>query len=90
LKPGRATTDLSHTAHAATIGAVEQLVVDFNAVVPGLVDDTDGSVTYSATDDAETYSVVDEVARRALLSDARGEERDSGKRTMGVGQILST
>ena len=71
LKPRRATTDLSHTAHAATIGAVEQLVVDFNAVVPGLVDDTDGSVTYSTTDDAETYSVVDEVARRALLSDAR-------------------
>jgi len=40
-------------------------------VVPGLVSDIDGSVTYSASDDAETYSVVDEVARRALSTGAR-------------------
>ena len=33
--------------------------------------DLDGSVTYSASDDAETYSVVDEVARRALCTGAR-------------------
>jgi hypothetical protein len=45
--------------------------VDLDAVVPGLVSDIDGSVTYSASDDAETYSVVDEVARRALSTGAR-------------------
>ena len=71
LKPRRATTDLSYAAHAATAGAVEQLLVDLDAVVPGLVSDIDGSVIYSASDDAETYSVVDEVARRALYTGAR-------------------
>jgi Bacterial archaeo-eukaryotic release factor family 11 len=71
LKPGRATTDVSYAAHAATAGAIEQLLVDFDAVVPGLVSDIDGSVIYSASDDAETYSVVNEVARRALFTGAR-------------------
>jgi hypothetical protein len=71
LKPRLATTDVSYAAHAATAGAIEQLLVDLDAVVPGLVSDIDGSVTYSASDDAETYSVVDEVARRALYTGAR-------------------
>ena len=71
LKPERATTDVSYAAHAATAGAIEQLLVDFDAVVPGLVSDIDGSVIYSASDDAETYSVVNEVARRALFTGAR-------------------
>jgi hypothetical protein len=71
LKPRRATTDVSYAAHAATAGAVEQLLVDLDAVVPGLVSDVDGSVIYSASDDAETYSVVDEIARRALSTGAR-------------------
>jgi hypothetical protein len=71
LKPRRATTDVSYAAHAATAGAIDQLLVDLDAVIPGLVSDIDGSVTYSASDDAETYSVVDEVARRALYTGAR-------------------
>jgi hypothetical protein len=71
LKPRLATTDVSHAAHAATAGAIEQLLVDLDAVIPGLVSDIDGSVIYSASDDAETYSVVDEVARRALYTGAR-------------------
>jgi len=49
----------------------DQLPVDLDAVVPGLVSDIDGSVIYSASDDAEAYSVVDEVARRALCTGAR-------------------
>ena len=71
MKPRRATTDLSYVAHAATAGAVDQLVVDLDAVIPGVVSDIDGSVTYAASDDAETYSVVDEVAKRALCTGAR-------------------
>jgi hypothetical protein len=71
LKPRRATTDISYAAHAATAGAIEHLLVDLDVVVPGLVSDIDGSVVYSASDDAETYSVVDEVARRALYTGAR-------------------
>ena len=78
LKPRRATTDVSYAAHAATAGAIDQLLVDLDAVVPGLVSDIDGSVIYSASDDAETYSVVDEVARRALYTWARvlGAQRE--------------
>lgn len=71
LKPRLATTDVSYVAHAATAGAIDQLLVDLDAVVPGLVSDLDGSVTYAASDDAETYSIVDEVARRALFTGAR-------------------
>src|SRR3984893_18412348 len=71
LKPRRATTDVSYAAHAATAGAIEQLLIDLDAVIPGLVSDIDGSVIYSASDDAENYSVVDEVARRALYTGAR-------------------
>src|SRR3984957_18154834 len=71
LTQRRATTDVSYAAHAATAGAIEQLLVDLDAVIPGLVSDIDGSVIYSASDDAETYSVVDEVARRALYTGAR-------------------
>jgi hypothetical protein len=71
LKPRRATTDVSYAAHAATAGAIDQLLVDLDAVIPGLVSDIDGSVTYAASDDAETHSVVDEIARRALYTGAR-------------------
>jgi len=78
LKPRRATTNVSYAAHAATAGAIEELLVDFDAVIPGLVSELDGSVTYAAFDDAETYSVLDEIARRALCSGAHvlGATRD--------------
>jgi hypothetical protein len=71
LKPRRATTDVSYAAHAATAGAIDQLVVDLDAVIPGVVSDVDGSVAYASSDNAKTYSVVDEVARRALCTGAR-------------------
>ncbi|MCJ2028848.1 hypothetical protein MKK50_05435 [Methylobacterium sp. J-043] len=83
LKPHRATSDVSHAAHAATAAAVDRLVVDLDRATPGLVSDLDGSVTYAVSDDAETYSVLDEVARRALCTDgrvvcARSEEMPAG------------
>jgi hypothetical protein len=71
LKPRRATTDVSYAAHCATYAAISQLIVDLDEVIPGIVDANDGSVTYAVSDDAETYSVVDEVAKRALLTGAR-------------------
>jgi hypothetical protein len=71
LKPRRGTVDVSYAAHAATAGAVAELIADLDAVIPGIVSDMDGSVTYAAADDAETYNVVDEVARRALVTGAR-------------------
>lgn len=70
LQPRRATADLSFASHAATAGAVERMVVDFEVFVPGLVSETDGSVTYASGNGADTYSVLDEVARRALATGA--------------------
>jgi len=67
---GRAVTDLSDVARAATYGAVETLFVDIDQSVPGLVDEQTGAVTLSDTEDAVTYGVVDEILRRALLSGA--------------------
>jgi hypothetical protein len=79
LKPRRATTDVSYAAHAVTAGAVDELLVDLDAVIPGFVSQIDGSVTYASSDSAEVYSVVDEIARRALYTGARvlGARRDN-------------
>lgn len=78
LKPDRTTTEVSYAAHAATAGAIDELLVDLDAVVPGVVSEDDGSVTYASADDAEVYGVVDEIARRALCTGAQvlGARRD--------------
>ena len=68
---GRAVTDVAQAARAATFGAVDTLVVDMDAVVPGTVADEDGAVTFGAADKVETYGVVDEIARRTLLAGGR-------------------
>lgn len=66
----RVTTDLSDAARAATFGAVELLMVDMDAVVPGVVDD-EGKVTFHNEGSAVSYGVVDEIAKRALATGAR-------------------
>ncbi len=68
---GRATADIDQAARAATQGAVQTLLVDIDRSVPGFVDDETGAVTFVQQDDAKAYSVVDEIARRALQSGAR-------------------
>ncbi len=68
---GRATTDLAGAARAATMGAVDSMLVDVDAVVPGTVDDVDGSVTLAPESDASNYGIVDEIARRVLLMGGR-------------------
>ncbi|HEX5079364.1 MAG TPA: hypothetical protein VFV80_09460 [Geminicoccaceae bacterium] len=68
---GRATTDIAQAARAATFGAVDTLIFDMDAVVPGTVDDEDGKVAFADQADAVNYGVVDEIARRALRSGAR-------------------
>jgi hypothetical protein len=68
---GRSATDLEHAARAATYGAIDTLIVDMDAVVPGTVSATDGTVTLAKGDSASNYGVVDEIAGRALISGAR-------------------
>lgn len=68
---GRASTDLSDVARAATFGAIETLFVDIDRSIPGHVDSESGAVTLDDTDDAVNYGVVDEILRRAMLSGAQ-------------------
>jgi Bacterial archaeo-eukaryotic release factor family 11 len=67
---GRASTDLTTVARAATYGAIDTLLVDIDEKLPGRVDEETGAVTF-AEDDASSYGVVDEIARRVLLSGGR-------------------
>ena len=67
---GRATTDLSDAARAATFGAIGQLMVDIDEVIPGTVDALNGQITFAGRASVQTYGIVDEIAARALLSGA--------------------
>lgn len=66
---GRAATDLSDLARAATFGAIDTLIVDIDGKVSGTIDEQSGAL--KLTDDPQSYGVVDEIARRALASGAR-------------------
>lgn len=68
---GRASTDVAQVARAATYGAIDTLIVDIDAVVPGTVDEETGAVTLAEAASAKTYGVVDEIVSRALKSGAR-------------------
>lgn len=68
---GRATTDISDAARAATFGAIEVLLVDMDASLPGTVDETTGAVSFADSADASNYGVVDEIMRRAIRTGAR-------------------
>jgi hypothetical protein len=68
---GRALSDVAEVAHAATFGAVQTLLVDIDASVPGEIDDQTGAVSFAETATGEVHDVTDEIARRAWLSGAR-------------------
>ncbi len=67
----RATSDLGKIARAATYGAVDTLLADIDETVPGFVDEESGVVTTDDADDAANYGVIDEIARRVVLSGGR-------------------
>ena len=67
---GRATSDLSDIARAATYGSVQTLMVDIDTPIPGTVGD-DGSLTFASTGEVDAPGILDEISRRALLSDGR-------------------
>lgn len=68
---GSGSSDLSDLARAATYGALSTLMVDMDGVIPGFLDEQSGAITMSEADDAIDYGIVDEIARRALLTGAR-------------------
>lgn len=65
----RTTKDISDAARAATFGGIEALLVDFETVVHGTVDEETGAVTFGE-EGPDTFGVVDEIMGRALLSGA--------------------
>ncbi|MFN6979369.1 MAG: hypothetical protein ACK4OP_14655, partial [Gemmobacter sp.] len=67
---GRATTQITDAARAATMGAVDTLIVDIDVVIPGTVDDA-GVVSLASGESAATYGVVDEIAGRVLANGGR-------------------
>lgn len=80
---GRGVLDVASVAKAATYGAIDTMLVDIQSVVPGTVDPESGNVEFAETDSEHVYGVVDEIARRALLSGAkviavRGEDMPEG------------
>lgn len=68
---GRGTTDIAQAARAATFGAIDTLIVDIDGVVPGLVDEETGAVSFAEEDDAIVYGVIDEITSRAMRTGAR-------------------
>lgn len=67
----RASGDIVDVARAATFGAVDTVLVDIDEVVPGVIDEVSGAVTFMDEADAGVYGVVDEIARRVWLSGGR-------------------
>lgn len=67
----RATTDINEAARAATNGAIELLLVDIDHVLPGTVDDIEGTVSLASAAGAGSYDVIDEIAGRAIQTGAK-------------------
>jgi hypothetical protein len=66
-----ASTKLDEVGVAAVYRAIGTLFVDVGAHVPGDLDEENGELTLDIEDDASNHCVVDEILRRAILSDAR-------------------
>ncbi len=77
----RARGDVATVARAATFGAVATAIVDIDAKLPGTVDEATGVVTRDDADDARSYGVVDEIARRVLQHGGRVLSRCAPRRS---------
>ena len=65
---GRASTDVAQVARAATFEAVHSLLVDMDRVIDGQINETDGRIVEAEAPGADSYGLLDEIARRVLLS----------------------
>lgn len=62
---GRATTDVASAARAATIGAVQSIMIDITRTMPGTIAE-DGTVTFATSESADNYDVLGELAARVI------------------------
>jgi hypothetical protein len=67
----RATTNLTAIARAASFGAIDTLLVDIDAVMPGVVAEDDGRVSLAKAADPASYDVLDEISGRVILTGGR-------------------
>jgi hypothetical protein len=67
---GRATTDIAQAARAATQGAVDSILVDIAAVLPGRIDEH-GGIAFAEQASASHYDLVDEIATRVTATGGR-------------------
>lgn len=86
---GLGRTDLAEVAKAATFGAVDTVLIDIDGVVPGTIHPDSGEVQFSETQDGRAGGVVNEIARRALLSGStvmavRSEDMPDGARAAAI------
>ncbi|MBO0708797.1 MAG: hypothetical protein J2P44_10565 [Candidatus Dormibacteraeota bacterium] len=68
---GRALGDVAEVARAATMGAVDTVLVDIDAVLPGVLDEHTGAVTFAQEEGIESYGLLDEISRRVLRNGGR-------------------
>jgi hypothetical protein len=68
---GRASGDIATIARAATVGALEQALVDMECDVAGTVADADGAVTFAERPGPGSYDVLDEIAARTIVHGGR-------------------
>ena len=71
VSQGRGSDDMAAIARAATFGAVDTVFLDIDETVPGFVGEEDGALILDAEDDAVNYGVLDEIARRVVLTSGR-------------------
>lgn len=61
---GRALGDVAQIARAATLGAVDTVLVDMDVIVHGVIDEHTGAVAFAEEEGVDSYGVLDEIARR--------------------------
>lgn len=86
---GRATTDIAHAARAAVANAIESLVMDIDEVVLGHMND-DGSLVLAKQADSSSYDLVDEIAKRVIVTGGRvvGVRKSDMPRESSLAAIL--
>lgn len=68
---GRTATDAAELARLACRGAIDTLFFDFEAKLPGTVDDVTGAVALDDADGVATSNVLAEISRRTWLTGGR-------------------
>lgn len=68
---GRATTDIAQAARAATMGAVDSILVDIDEVIPGRIDDVGRVIFAEMANTKNNYGLVDEIASRVIATGGR-------------------